>query len=214
MHATLHNTFARALMAAAVAIAFVLGGVAARMATIGSQAPHAEFGKEYYAPYQQQIDRCIDSSEKLVARAQPDVDYIGQLTALCGSTVFNIDSLVDFDIRREKFLRQELDERVILWMVVAITLSGVLLAGLQLLASYKLASSGHGAFASESELTAQKDKLSLKSSVTGLIILVVSLVFFFVYVKWVYSIQECQQQKPIYLQGTITKPNPDHPPPK
>ncbi len=91
-------------------------------------------------------------------------------------------------------------------MVVAITVSGVFLAGLQLLGSYKLAASGTGKFGDLSDLSVEAGKGAIKgsmhSSVTGLIILVVSLAFFIVYVKWIYAIQEVSIEKPQSLSET------------
>jgi hypothetical protein len=72
-------------------------------------------------------------------------------------------------------------------MVVLITLSGVSLAGLQVLASYKLAAVGRGQLET-SELNLARDKLSLKSSIAGLFILIISFAFFYVFVFEIYKI--------------------------
>ena len=74
-------------------------------------------------------------------------------------------------------------------MVVAITISGVLLAGFQLLAAFRLANAGRGDFTQGGELSVDQKSISLKSSVTGVIVLTISLVFFITYVKWVYPIR-------------------------
>lgn len=116
--------------------------------------------------------------------------------ALCGNEIYNTLYLHDFKIRREKFIRQELDERVTLWMVVAITMSGVVMSGLQLLLSYRLALSGRDEFDKDIEISIQKDRIALKSSVVGLVILVISLAFFVVYVKWIYTITEVSADAP------------------
>jgi hypothetical protein len=50
--------------------------------------------------------------------------------------------LSDFKIRRLKFFQQKYDEVVMLWMVVVITLSGVVLAGMQL-AINRIGNFGH-----------------------------------------------------------------------
>lgn len=81
-----------------------------------------------------------------------------------------------------------------MWMVVAITLSGVALAGLQLVAGYKLAAAGKAAFEQGGQLSIEHSKISLGSSVTGLMILAISLVFFIVFVTKVYLIQETHTQ--------------------
>ena len=63
-------------------------------------------------------------------------DYIG-LYNLCNDQMFRNYEYNDLAVRREKFVRQELDERVNLWLVVIITISGVLMSavtGLAILA--------------------------------------------------------------------------------
>jgi hypothetical protein len=104
--------------------------------------------------------------------------------------------LADFTIRRANLLGQLTEGRIVLWMVVAITLSGVLLAGLQLMAAYRLAGAGRGEFAASQELTLEQNKISVKSSVTGLLILIVSFAFFMVYVIYVYTSKELRQEAP------------------
>jgi hypothetical protein len=107
---------------------------------------------------------------------------------LCFAKLQDQSYITIFDVNRGKYLEQNFEDRVLLWMVVAITLSGVILAGLQLGASFKLASEGKAEFAKDSDFTLQKDRLSAKSSVTGLLILLISLGFFIIYVKYVYKI--------------------------
>ncbi|HEV7613304.1 MAG TPA: hypothetical protein VGO37_15600 [Steroidobacteraceae bacterium] len=113
-----------------------------------------------------------------------------RISGICYNEVRNEADLTDFNIRRSVLIEQQTEGRIILWMVVAITLSGVALAGLQLVAAYRLASAGHGDFASAQEVTLEQNKISLKSSVTGLMILVISFAFFMVYVAYVYTVKE------------------------
>jgi hypothetical protein len=75
-------------------------------------------------------------------------------------------------------------------------LSGVILAAFQLLAAFRLASAGKGEFAQSQELTLEQNRISLKSSVTGLMIFVISFAFFMVYVVWVYTSKELKQELP------------------
>jgi hypothetical protein len=117
-------------------------------------------------------------------------DIWERISGICYNEVRNEADLTDFNIRRSVLVEQQIEGRIILWMVVAITLSGVALAGLQLVAAYRLASAGHGEFGSAQEVTLEQNKISLKSSVTGLMILVISFAFFMVYVGWVYTVKE------------------------
>ena len=83
---------------------------------------------------------------------------------------------------------QVYQSHVMLYMVVFITLSGVILAGLQLWASYRLASCGKGTLADGGDLTFKPDDVAVKSSVVGVIILAISLAFFSIFVAQVYKI--------------------------
>jgi hypothetical protein len=154
----------------------------------------------------QELDQCIAKTIEFVKPSAIDFDLYDRAWTLCGNEIYNRIALADFNIRREKFVRQELDERVNLWMVVCITISGVLLAAVQLFMSYRLALIGRAEFAKDTSLLAEQGKISLQSSVTGVIILVVSLAFFFVYVKWIYTIEEFQIQRPDNLKSQAQVP--------
>ena len=163
--------------------------------------------------YTKALQDCMENANRTVQPIRSDFPIFKEVWVTCANQIYFIDLMEDFDIRREKLIRQELDERVILWMVVAITMSGVFLAGMQLLGSYKLAASGTAKFGEVSNISVEAgkeaSKLSVQSSVTGLMILVVSLAFFIVYVKWIYSIQEVGIEKPQSLNeapatGTIS----------
>ena len=92
-----------------------------------------------------------------------------------------------------------------MWMVVSITISGVLLSGLQLLVSYQLAVAGRGQFGESGELSLEKDRVSLKSSITGLFILIVSFAFFAVFVFEIYKIREVNVD-PTESQQSLANP--------
>jgi hypothetical protein len=172
-------------------------------ADVSQKMPHVK-------DYTRQMQDCSGEADRVVQSIRHDYQSYNQVWTTCANQVYFLDVMEDFDIRREKLLRQELDERVILWMVVAITVSGVALAGLQLLASYRLASTGTAKLADVSSLTveagAEANKISIQSSVTGLLILVVSLAFFIVYVKWIYMITEVPIEKPQSLAGETAPP--------
>jgi sterol desaturase/sphingolipid hydroxylase (fatty acid hydroxylase superfamily) len=86
---------------------------------------------------------------------------------------------------------------VMLWLVVALTAAGVILAGIQLWASYRLAKAGQGMLASGGEATIEQGKLVVRSSVVGIIILTLSFAFFLVYVLYVYQITEVGGSFPV-----------------
>jgi hypothetical protein len=123
-------------------------------------------------------------------------DTWDRISDICYNQVRGEAVLTDFSIRRSTLIEQQVEGRIILWMVVGITLSGVALAGLQLVAAYQLARTGHGDLSSPQEVTLEQNKISLKSSVTGLMILVISFAFFMVYIVWVYTVKELKQDPP------------------
>jgi hypothetical protein len=151
------------------------------------------------------LNSCRTNSIGLLKPERIDIILLTQLSDFCYNQVRGEDLLGDFHVRKLNFIQQEYDSRILLWMVVAITISGVVLAALQLLAGYRLASvagvdfaSGQGgevkagvdfASAQGGEVKFDPKSVSLKSSVTGLLILIISFAFFIVYVKWVYPIQ-------------------------
>jgi TRAP-type C4-dicarboxylate transport system permease small subunit len=141
----------------------------------------------YQAP---SIARCMSETIGTLKPAKIDNALLRETFGLCYSQLHGQGLLNDFQLRRLKFLRQDYDERHLLWMVVAITISGVLLAAVQLLASYRLAAAGKGPLEQAGEIALERDRLSLKSSITGLFILVISFAFFAVFVFGIYKIVE------------------------
>lgn len=142
------------------------------------------------APARNAIQPCLETTLAKLRIDKPDLPLLRGIGDYCYAQAYNEFMLRDFDLRRDKFARQDYDEKIMLWMVVAITIAGVLLAGLQILASYRLAASGRGEFERDSEVALEKSRISVKSSVTGLLILTVSFAFFMVFVIWVYTFKE------------------------
>jgi hypothetical protein len=145
---------------------------------------------------------CVKNTVDIVKPANMSIESYSQIWDLCGNQIYNNLYFEDFIIRKQKFIAQELDERVNLWMVVFITISGVVLAGIQLFMSFRLVNAGRSEFAKDSSLLAEHGKISLQSSVTGVIILAISLAFFIVYVKWIYNITEFTIERPDNLKST------------
>lgn len=130
-------------------------------------------------------------------RPQPqtvDVSLLGTIYSMCYQEASQEDTLEDFGIRKSAYLNQQVQTPILLWMVVGITLSGVLLAALQLVAAYRLATNGEAAFDQGGQVSIEHGKFSLSSSVTGILILSISLAFFMVFVSRVYLIQETHSQ--------------------
>ncbi|UGY17925.1 hypothetical protein HAP48_0011115 [Bradyrhizobium septentrionale] len=109
----------------------------------------------------------------------------------CYSLIQSQGLLSDFALRKLNFFQQYRTSGVLMWMVVAVTLSGVMLAGFQLWASYRLAVAYQASLGNNNggELTLERNRLVLKSSITGLFILLISFCFFLVFVIYVYRIE-------------------------
>lgn len=129
---------------------------------------------------------CVKNSIATLMPLKVDTTLLRDTAELCYSQLYGEGLINDFQIRRLKFIQQAYDEQVLLWMVVAITISGVALAGVQLFVSFRLASSGKTDFDQGGEISLERNRLSLKSSVTGLFILALSFAFFIVFVYEVF----------------------------
>jgi hypothetical protein len=138
----------------------------------------------------QSLNQCAAEAIASMKPAGVDIRLLRSITDLCYSKLHGQALLHDFQLRRLKFIQQTYDERILLWMVVTITVSGVGLAGLQLLTSYRLAASGTTGADHSSEFVIQRDRIALKSSVTGLFVLLLSFGFFYVFVYEIYVIKE------------------------
>lgn len=136
------------------------------------------------------ISRCVSERIALLKPEKLEAQALEDAAGACHRLLYNELLINDFTLRRTKFLEQSRDGHVLLWVVVAITISGVALAALQLAASYQLAYSGAGDATPTSDLTLEKNRISLKSSVTGLFILLFSFAFFALFVSEVYTIKE------------------------
>jgi hypothetical protein len=132
-----------------------------------------------------------------------DVGMLDNISWFCFRRFNEIAEISALDVNRSMYAEQNIEDRVLMWMVVSITLSGVLLAGLQLFASFKLASDNKGGFEKDSVISLEKNKLSFRSAVTGLMILFISLLFFIIFVKYVYHI-EAPSTSPSPAQNTQT----------
>ena len=158
------------------------------------------------------MNECIKTTITTISPAKMTPGLYERLWRLCGNQIYNGLYLDDFVIRRDKLVQQGLDERVNLWLVVTITISGVFLSGVQLFMSYKLANLGKADFGRDSQLTIESGKVSLQSSIIGIFILVLSLAFFMIYVVYIYTQHDIYLDRPSNLQtpveqlGTVESP--------
>jgi hypothetical protein len=126
----------------------------------------------------------------LKSSERPTNDDLNNSAHICYTLLYREKQLNEFSIRSQAYEQQYSSNYVLLWMVVIITVSGVILAGLQLLASYRLSIASGNSLAESNELSLARNQIVLKSSVTGLFVLLLSFAFFLVFVKYVYKIED------------------------
>jgi hypothetical protein len=143
----------------------------------------------------------------LKLKIPPSLADIKQSTEICYYLLQRQGMLKDFSVRALTYEQQYRANGILLWMVVCITVSGVILAGFQLFAAYRLAIASGNAISSDTQLTLARNQIALKSSVTGLSVMLLSFAFFLVFVRYVYKIDDPQANL-LPVQGTIDSPMP------
>jgi hypothetical protein len=133
------------------------------------------------------ITACIERYAPLQDN-KVDIDLLWAAFPLCDAINSRRLLYEEQAIRNENFVFQRYENKIIMLMVVSVTISGVILAGLQLLGSYKIASAAKRSMDAAGEVNLGFNNLSVKSSVVGVIILAISFAFFLVYVLYVYTI--------------------------
>src|ERR1043166_2228228 len=154
------------------------------------------------------MSQCISETLNLLSQNTPArAEILRDARDHCYSSIQAQGLINDFGYRKIMFLQQYRANGVLMWMVVIVTLSGVLLAGLQLWASYKLAAANKTSLHhDQGELSLQRDRLVLKSSITGLFILLISFCFFLVFVFYVYRLEAAPDVNGLARRPVITSP--------
>lgn len=155
---------------------------------VGYSASDLPIAKVSVAP---SMSECVAEASSLFRRNDASVPEIFRdARDHCYSVIQAHDLFNDSTIRKLNYLQQYRANGILMWMVVVVTFSGVLLAGLQLGASYRLAAAaGTTLEGNGSTLTLNREQLVLKSSITGLFILIISFCFFLVFVFYVYKLE-------------------------
>ena len=118
------------------------------------------------------------------------LETLDQIRGICENLLAAQYRLETLETGQRIYANQLYQNTIVLWMGVTITLSGVVLAAIQLWATYRLAMAGKGALAEGGEATVEYNRLVVRSSVVGVIILALSFAFFAVYVLYVYRITD------------------------
>jgi hypothetical protein len=138
------------------------------------------------------MNQCvIDTSNLFSQKNSPTSETLRDARDHCYSLIQAQGMLGDFAIRKLNFFQQYRANGVFMLLVVAVTVSGVLLAAVQLGVSYQLAAASKTSPIADnnSELILERGRLVLKSSITGLFILLISFCFFLVFVLYVYRFE-------------------------
>lgn len=155
------------------------------------------------------MSQCVaDTLSLQVQKNPPTFEDLRDAREHCYSFINAQGLLSDYAIRKLDFFQQYRANGVLMWMVVALTFSGVLLAALQLWASYQLAAAIRTLMPNDGgEFTLERGRLVLKSSITGLFILAISFCFFFVFVFYVYKFEAPLDQGSIVPQSAPMLPS-------
>jgi hypothetical protein len=153
------------------------------------------------------MNQCTtDTVATLQPNQTPSPDTFREAREHCYSLLHTHELLKDFASRELNFLQQYRANGVLMWMVVVVTISGVLLAGLQLLAAYELARANRKFPMGNGEFSIKRDRVVLKSSIVGLFILVMSFAFFLVFVFYVYRFEHLDNPTTTLRPQTPTLP--------
>jgi hypothetical protein len=134
---------------------------------------------------------CIEKYKAQTAVTTVNVGTLYDFNLFCYNSIGSQLRIDSDRIRLDSFVFQRNENIVLLYMVVLLTISGVVLAGMQLFASYRLALAGRGELAGGgSEIAYSATSVSVKSSVIGLTILAMSFAFFMVFIVYVYDMRE------------------------
>jgi hypothetical protein len=135
---------------------------------------------------------CIVATEMRYNKMSVAIDYPIMIAnqQLCESNTNNLLKLQDYSIRKIAFYRQHAYADIFMVMVFLITLSGLILSAIQLHTSYILALNSRIDRSSEiTSIDIESARISLRSSIVGISILIVSLAFFIVYALYIYRIE-------------------------
>lgn len=136
------------------------------------------------------IDACVARYRAIVHPSTTTIDVIDQYRSVCENILAGQYRLQTQATGQRIYENQLFQNDVVMWMVVVITISGVILAGIQLWATYRLAVAGKSELATGGEATIEYNRLVVRSSVVGVIILALSFAFFAIYVLYVYRITD------------------------
>jgi hypothetical protein len=151
------------------------------------------------------LTTCRMAIQAQLGQTSVDLKTLAGIHGLCYVEVNEADTLQAFTQQLSALYNQQNQLPLLLWMVVILTVSGIGLAGVQLYGAYRLAFTGKGDLKDiGGRIEISRERISLDSPVAGIVILIISFAFFFVFVKYVYLIQDVK----ITPNSSVTGPAP------
>jgi hypothetical protein len=121
--------------------------------------------------------------------ADRELKYQTNTNEFCLRQVQNILYLRDVEYRRQALSEAQTNGQRIIFVSMSIllfaTFSGIILAGIQIISSYRLMSQGYRQLGTDSDLVIKYNSVALRSSIAGVTIFAISMLFFafFIYVN-------------------------------
>lgn len=150
----------------------------------------------FILPPAQYVDKCEQATSTALSSRSRDIQTIDAISAHCLTLVSSVYRLEDYDVRRSAFYEQYSETTFLLWLVICITVSGIILAAVQLVTAYRLSIALGENVGEQTQLTIDTKRLSVRSTVSGLIILAMSFAFFLVYVIYIYPLEDTGSSNP------------------
>jgi hypothetical protein len=140
------------------------------------------------------LDACYGRSLTRLGKTTADIDTLWQVSALCYRESIYAYRRTELEVRRASYQQAQTQSDAILRLVVGMTWGGIALASLQLAFVFALSWRERKLLMDGSELTAESNrdssKLYFRSSVVGLMILVITFAFFYLYAIDIYPVTD------------------------
>jgi hypothetical protein len=138
------------------------------------------------------LHKFLREQRKLADSATPAVPNFASITDTAVISYYNQSMIAYYTYKRDEFYQanrvfywQLISSKIIFFVVIALVVTGIWFAGVQFYSGLK-----KGEKFEENKLEFTKEGVKLNSSVIGLIILVISIAFFYLYLVYVYPIHK------------------------
>ncbi|MFL9964659.1 hypothetical protein PQR02_27055 [Paraburkholderia sediminicola] len=140
------------------------------------------------------LTACYDRAFARLGKTTADIDTLKQVSKFCHNESGYAYDQTEWEVRRGAYEQSQTQSDAILRLVKGMTWGGIALAALQLAFVFALSWRERKLLTDASELTAESSKesskLYFKSSVAGLMILVITFFFFYLYIRYVYPVTD------------------------